>query len=222
MKVLEETPDRLVVQGTTVVAEMGRACAVMALIPVGVIALMGLTALARWAVDRGDLSAGVVVAAPAAGVGLLALWLLWPKRAAPPRRSPPTPGARIATFDAVAGVVDITGVGTFPLGRVRGASLENAEDAGDNVAICFYDREAVSLSHVTIGDRQRVQHVVDAIQAFLARPPPRAIEPPPAPVPLPPRPSVQEAQSKEEFEQALAAMRDEVEAARRRVPRSTR
>jgi hypothetical protein len=100
--------------------------------------------------------------------------------------------------------------------------LESAEDAGDNVAICFYDREAVALSHVTIGDRQRVQHVVDAIQAFLARLPPRAIEPPPAPVPLPPRPSVQEAQSKEEFEQALAAMRDEVEAARRRVPRSAR
>jgi hypothetical protein len=114
MKVLEETPDRLVVQGTTVAAEMGRACGVMALIPVGLIALMGLTALARWAGDRGDLSAGVVVAAPAAGVGLLALWLLWPKRIAPPRRSPPTPGARIATFDAVAGVVDITGVGTFP------------------------------------------------------------------------------------------------------------
>ena len=82
MKVLEETPDRLVVQGTTVVAEMGRACGVMALIPVGLIALMGLTALARWAVDRGDLSAGVVLSAPAAGVGLLALWLLWRTRPA--------------------------------------------------------------------------------------------------------------------------------------------
>jgi hypothetical protein len=33
---------------------------------------------------------------------------------------------------------------------------------------------------------------------------------------------VQEAQSKEEFEQALAAMREEVEAARRRAPGSTR
>src|SRR5262249_49183874 len=105
-------------------------------------------------------------------------------------------------------------VGAFPLSEVSGAGLESEEDAGDNVSIRFYDRDAVLLSHVTLGDRGRVQRVVDAIQAFLARLPQREGDREHAPKPATPRPSVEEAQTKEEFERALAGMREQVHAAR--------
>jgi hypothetical protein len=215
MKILDDTPDRLVVQGTTILAEMSRGCLVLALLPLGLAALMGMTALTQWGMNSGTLSPWVVLAAPGVAVGLLVFWSLRPKPAVKPRRCQPSPGARVATFDAIAGVVEISGLGTFPLSRVREAVLESDEDAGYNVSLRFHDQRAVSLSQVYIGDRERMQRVVDAIKVFLARLRQHESEMETSLKPIATGPSVQEARTKEEFEQALAATREQADQARR-------
>jgi hypothetical protein len=209
MKVLLETPERLVVEGTTMLAEVSGGCMKMGLmvlcLPVIAFVLYALTmALA------GDPTLAIIALLISAAVACLAFALRRLGRG-PARMKASTPGARLTTFDAVAGTVAISGVGAYPLQDVGSAILDQSEESGCyNVQLRFHNREAVMLSHVYI-DESRVAHVLERIQQFLARLPPRPSPQPAAPLPAPPPPSVHEAQTKEEFERALEAMRQETE-----------
>jgi hypothetical protein len=211
MKVLLETPACLVVEGTTMLAEVSGGCLKMSLmvlcLPLLTFVLYALTmALA------GDPTLAIIALLSGAAVACLA-FALRQRGPGPARRKAATPGARLTTFDAVAGTVAISGIGTYPLQDVSIAMLDQSEEGGYNVQLRFYNREAVLLSPVYI-DEARVAHVLERIQQFLARRSPRPSPPPAAPVFAPP-PSVQEAQTKEEFERALEAMRQEIKGQQR-------
>jgi hypothetical protein len=207
MKVLLDTPDCLVVEGTTMLAEVRGGCMKMSLmvlcLPVLTFVLYALaTAL------TGDPTLAIIALLIIAAVACLTFALRQRGRG-PARMKAATPGARLTTFDAVAGTVAVAGVGTYPLQDVASAVLDNSEEGGSNVQLRFHDREAVLLSHVYI-DEARVAHVLERIERFLARLPPRP-RPQTAPPVLAPPPSVHEAQTREEFERALEAMRQQTE-----------
>jgi hypothetical protein len=208
MRVLQETPDRLVVEGATVVASMAGAFVKMALMVLALPCLAFAVFSLQMAVTYGELRPGLIVAAVAGTVTCIVL-ALRTRRADLARGLAPTPGARQTVFDARAGVVNISGVGSFPLQDVRCAFLDSPEDCGCMASLSFYDREAVSLSTVYIPEEDQVQEVVNRIERFLARLPkgPRR----PAPAPAPRQPSVYQAQTKEEFERALQARCQEME-----------
>ena len=211
MKVLLETPNCLVVEGTTMLAEVRGGCAKMGLMVLCLPVLaFGVYAL-KTAVD-GDPTLAIIALLIGVAVACLA-FALRQRGPGPVRRKASTPGARLTTFDAVAGTVTISGVGTYPLEDVGSAILDKSEDSGYNVQLRFHNRDAVMLSHVYIGE-SRVAHVLERVQQFLARLPPRPSRRPAAPVLAPP-PSVQEAQTKEEFERALEVMRQETERRKR-------
>jgi hypothetical protein len=207
MKVLLETPDCLVVEGTTMLAEVRGGCTKMGLMVLCLPALAFVLYALQMAL-AGDPTLAIIALLSSAAVACLA-FALRQQGPGPARMKAPTPGARGTTFDVVAGTVAISGIGTYPLQDVSSAILDQSEESGYNVQLRFHNREAVMLSHVYIGEA-RVAHVLARIQQFLARLPPRPGPPTAAPVLAPP-PSVQEAQTKEEFERALEAMRQEVE-----------
>jgi hypothetical protein len=207
MKVLLETPDFLVVEGTTMLAEVSGGCAKMALLVLCLPALTFVLYALQMAL-AGDPTLAPIALLLSAAVACLA-FSLRQRDPGPARMKASTPGARVTTFDAVAGTVAISNLGTYPLQEVGSALLEQSEESGYNVQLRFANREAVLLSHVYI-DEARVAHVLERIQRFLARLPPRPSPPTAAPV-LAPSPSVQEAQTREEFERALEALRQETE-----------
>jgi hypothetical protein len=212
MKVLQETPERLVIGGSTALAWMAGATVKLGLGCLALPLLAFLTYAAQMALTDGDPKPALIAAA-IVGVGVLGAFALRPQRTDPARALAPTPGARVTTFDAVAGVVDISGIGTFPLRDVRCAMLDTPEDCGGcNVTLCFHNREAIPLSHVYTPERGRMEEVVERIERFLARLPERRDQPDRGPAPRQPAgPSVYEAQTKEEFERALEALRRETE-----------
>jgi hypothetical protein len=214
MKVLLETPDYLVVEGTTMLAELRGGCAKMSLM-VLCLPVFTFVLYALYMALAGDPTLAIIAALIGAAVGCLT-FALRQGGPGPAHMKAATPGARLTTFDAVAGTVEISGVGTYPLQEVASATLDTSEESAYNVQLRFRNREAVMLSHVYIGE-PRVSQVLERIQRFLARlplPGPQAA----APVSAPP-PSVHGAQTKEEFELALEAMRQETQR-RQREPGS--
>jgi hypothetical protein len=211
MKVLLETPERLEVEGTTVLAEVSGGCAKMGLLVLCLPILTFFLYVLKKALD-GDPTLAIITLLISAAVVCLVL-ALRQRGSGPARRKASTPGARHTTFDAVAGTVEISGIGIYPLQDVGSAILDKSEESCYNVQLRFHNREAVLLSHVYI-DESRVAHVLERIQQFLARlplrPGPQTVTPVSAPLP-----SVHEAQTKEEFERALEVMRQETERRKR-------
>jgi hypothetical protein len=207
MKVLLETPDCLVVEGTTMLAEVSGGCAKMGLM-VLCLPVLAFVLYALQMALAGDPTL-VIIALLLSAAGACLACALRQLDPGPARLKASTPGARRTTFDAVAGTVDISDLGTYPLQDVASALLDPSEESGYNVQLRFSNREAVMLSQVYIGE-SRVAHVLERIQRFLARLPPRPSPPTAAPVLAPP-PSIEDAQTREEFERALEAMRQEME-----------
>jgi hypothetical protein len=212
MKVLLETPDCLIVEGTTILAEIRRGCMKIGLVVLclPVLAFILFALQMAWA---GDPTLAIIALLVGAAVACLA-FALRQRDPGPARRKASTWGARVTTLDAVAGTVTVSGVGTYSLEDVGSAILDKSDEGGYNVQLGFSNRETVTLSHVYI-DESRVAYVLERIQQFLARLRPQPSTQIAAPVLAPP-PSVQEAQTKEEFERALEAMRQEME--RQREP----
>src|SRR6516165_8622461 len=166
MKVLLETPDCLVVEGTTIVAEVLGGCAKMGLMVLCLPVLAFVVFALKKAVDGNPtLAIFALLIGVAAACLAFAVRQLGP---GPERRRASTPGARVTTFDAVAGTVTISGVGTYPLEDVASALLDESEDSGYNVQLRLHNHDAVMLSHVYIGE-SRVADVLERIQQFLAR-----------------------------------------------------
>jgi hypothetical protein len=205
MRVLQETPDCLVVEGTTVLAEVGGGCLKMGLMVLcqPVLAFIVFALQTAWA---GDPTVAIITVLIGIAVAFLAL-VLRRKGPGPARRKAATWGARVTTFDAVAGTVTVSDVGTYSLQDVGSAVLDQSDEGGCSVQLRFSNRETVTLSHVYI-DEGRVARVLERIQQFLTRLRPQPIPQTVAPV-LPPSPSAYEAQTKEEFERALEAMHQE-------------
>jgi hypothetical protein len=207
MKVLLDTPDCLVVEGTTMLAEVRGGCMKMSL-TVLCLPVVAFVVYALKMALAGDSTLAVIALLFSAAVACLA-FARRQRGPDPARMRGSTWGPRVTTFDAVAGTVTVSDVGTYSLEDVASAVLDESDEGGCNVQLRFSNRETVTLSHVYIGEA-RVAHVLERVEQFLARLRPQPSPQAAAPVSAPP-PSIEEAQTKEEFERALDATRHDME-----------